>query len=86
VNDHENDSILFERWRLENSTSFQRNGHRNVSPVFHVVDVSTFGDPILAIEDSGKRDQESNTESEMITVVLPFIKVWPIKFMSSYRR
>jgi len=86
VNNHANDSILFERWRTENSISIQWNGHRNVSPVLHVVDVSTFGDPILAIKDSAKRDLESNTESEMITVVLPFIKVWPIKFMSSYRR
>jgi len=86
VNDHANDSILFERWRTENSISIQWNGHRNVSPVLHVVDVSTFGDPILAIEDSAKRDLESNTELEMITVVLPFIKVWPIKFMSSYHR
>jgi len=85
-NDHQNDSILFERWQLENSRSIQQNGCRNLSPVLHVVDVSTFGDPILSIEDFSKRDQEINTEFEMITVVLPFIKAWPIKFMSSYCR
>jgi len=54
-------------------------------PVLYVVDVSTFGDPILVIEDLSTSDPERNMESQMITVVLPFIKVWPIKFMSSYR-
>ncbi len=84
ANDHKSNSILFERWKLENSISVERNAHRNIMPVLHVVDVSTFGDPILVIEDSSTRDPERNMESQMITVVLPFIKVWPIKFMSSY--
>ena len=85
-NDHENDSILFERWELENSTSIQWNGSRIISPILHVVDVSTFGDPILAVEDYSKKELEIIADSGMITVVLPFIKAWPIKFMSSYCR
>jgi len=73
-NDHENDSILFEGWQLENLTSIRQSGFRNVSSVLHDVNVSTFGDPILAIEDVSKRDLENNTDLEKITVVLPFIK------------
>jgi len=50
------------------------------------VDVSTFGDPILAVEDYSKKELEIIADSGMITVVLPFIKAWPIKFMSLYCR
>jgi len=50
------------------------------------VDISTFGDPILAVEDYSKKELEIVADSGMITVVLPFIKAWPIKFMSSYCR
>ena len=73
-NDHENDSILFERWELENSRSIQGNGSRIIFPVLHVVDVSTFGDPILTIEDYSKKELEIIAGSGMITIVLPFIK------------
>jgi len=84
ANDHKSDSILFERWKLENSISVEQNAHRNIMPVLHVVDVSTFGDPILVIEDSSTSDPERNMESQMITVVLPFIKVWPIVHNNIY--
>jgi len=83
---HENDSILFERWELENTIGVQRDGKRTVVPNLHVVDVDSFGDPILAVEDYTITELESNSERAMVTVVLPFAKAWPNKFMSSYRR
>jgi len=51
-----------------------------------VVDVDTFGDPILVVEDYTIEDLCSNDELVMITVVIPFAKAWPNKFMSSYQR
>jgi len=57
--------------------SIQQNGCRIVSPILHVVDVSTFGDPILAIQDYSKKELENMADSGMITVVLPFIKACP---------
>jgi len=83
---HENDSILFERWELENTIGIQRDGKRTVIPNLHVVDVDSFGDPILAVEDYTITELESNSERAMVTVVLPFAKAWPNKFMSSYQR
>ncbi len=50
-NNHENNSILFERWELENTITELQNGSRNVTPNLHVIDVDCFGNPILAIED-----------------------------------
>jgi len=83
---HDNDSILFERWEMEYSIKIQQNGERNISPMFHVVDVDTFGSPILAIKDYNISQLSTNTESAMVTVVIPFETAWPNKFMSSYRR
>ncbi len=85
TNDHDDDSILFERWEMENSIKTQQNSQRSVSPVFPVVDVDTFGSPILAIEDYKMSQLVTNTESAMVTVVIPFETAWPNKFMSSYR-
>jgi len=51
-----------------------------------VVDVDTFGNPVLAIEDYKISQLESNTESAIVTVVIPFTTAWPNKFMSSYQR
>ena len=86
TNNHDKDSILFERWQLEMSIHVERNGKRTINPIFHVVDVDCFGDPILVIEDyNGIELNEADREST-ITVVIPFTKGWPSKFMSSYRR
>jgi len=74
---HENDSILFERWELENTIGIQRDGKRTVIPNLHVVDVDSFGDPILAVEDYTTTELESNSEHAMVTIVLPFAKAWP---------
>ena len=49
-----------------------------------MVDVDTFGDPILVIEDYTIEDLQCNDESQMITVIVPFAKAWPNKFMSNY--
>jgi len=51
INNHENNSILFERWQLETLLSIKRNGQQSIFSDFHIVDVNTFGDPILAVED-----------------------------------
>ena len=85
TSDHHDDSILFERWEMENSIKTQCNGERSISPIFHVVDVDTFGSPILAIEDYKMSQLVTNTESTMVTVVIPFETAWTNKFMSSYR-
>ncbi len=85
VNDHESDSILFERWELENTSGPVKNGKQCITEHLHVVDVDCFGDPILVIEDYDIKDLQCNDESQMITVILPFTKAWPNKFMSSYR-
>jgi len=53
---------------------------------FHVVDVDMFGNPILTVEDYKISQLETNTESTMVTVVIPFATAWPNKFMSSYRQ
>jgi len=49
------------------------------------MDVDTFADPILVIEDYTIEDLQCNDESQMITVIVPFAKAWPNKFMSSYQ-
>jgi len=51
VNDHESDSILFERWELGNTSGPVKNGKQCIMEHLHVVDVDCFGDPILVIED-----------------------------------
>ena len=70
---------------MEHSMKTQRNGERSISPMFRVMDVDTFGSPILAIEDYNISQLSTNTESAMVTVVIPFESAWPNKFMSSYR-
>jgi len=77
-NNHENDSILFERWELENNVVELRNGKRNITPTYHVVDVDCFGDPILVVEDYKVSALNNNEEKAMVTVVLPFAKACPI--------
>jgi len=56
------------------------------SPILQVVEVNTFGNPILAIEDYKNLQQQPNTEHAMVTVVIPFATAWPNKFMSSYQK
>jgi len=85
-NNHESDSILFERWEFKNTVIELQNGKRNITPTYHVVDVDCFGDPILVVEDYTVSELTMNEEKAMVTVVLPFTKAWPNKFMSSYRR
>jgi len=85
-NNHESDSILFERWELKNTVIELRNGKRNIIPNYHVVDVDCFGDPILVVEDYMASELTLNEEKAMVTVVLPFAKAWPNKFMSLYKR
>jgi len=67
TSNHDNDSILFERWEMEYSMKTQQNGERSISPMFHVVDVDTFGSPILAIEDYNISQLSTNTESAMVS-------------------
>jgi len=81
-NNHESDSILFERWEFENTVVELQ----NIIPTYHVVDVDCFGDPILVVEDYTVSELTMNEEKAMVTVVLPFAKAWPNKFMSSYQR
>jgi len=83
---HENDSILFERWELEESLCYQKNGKKYIYPNLHIVDVDSFGDPILAVMDDSNIEHDHNNDSAMVTVVIPFAKSWPKKFMSAYRR
>jgi len=51
-----------------------------------VVDVNTFGNPILTIKDYKNLQQQPNTECAMVTVVITFATAWPNKFMSSYQK
>jgi len=74
---HENDSILFERWELEESLCYQKNGKKYIYPNLHVVDVDSFGDPILAVMDDSMIEHDHNNNSTMVTVMLPFAKAWP---------
>jgi len=60
---------------------YNKNGKRIVTGDLHGVNIDTFGDPILVIEDYTMKHLENNAESAMITVV-PFAKIWPNKFMS----
>jgi len=66
ASNHDSNSILFERWGLENSIKSQQNGQMSISPSFHVVDVDTFGSAVLAIEDYKISQLESNTEFAMV--------------------
>jgi len=84
ANDHENGIILFERWELKTSISIQRNGQRSIVPSLHIINVNTFGDPILAVEDYTITELKCNKECPMVTVVLLFAKACPNKFMTLY--
>jgi len=53
------------------------NGTRNIIPNYHIVDVDCFGDPILVVKDHKVSELTLNNGKTMITVVLPFAKVWP---------
>jgi len=69
-------------WRIiELSTKWTK----HIFPSLHVVDVDSFGDPILAVMDDSNIEHYHNNNSAMVTVVLPFAKAWPRKFMSAYR-
>ena len=83
-NSHENDSILFERWELDQQTKLLPNGERSILPNLHIVDVDTFGDQILVVEDYTIRELSENNKKATVTVVLPFAKEWPNKFMTCY--
>jgi len=83
---HDSNSILFKRWELKNTIIELQNGGRDVTPNFHVIDVDCFGDPILAIEDYTILELTQNKNKAMVTVVLPFARAWPNKFMSSYQK
>ena len=86
INNHKNDRILFENWQLETSLIIQRNGQQSIFPDFHIVDINTFGDPILAVEDYTLTELQNNKEKPMVTIVLLFAKAWPEKFMSLYQK
>ena len=73
-NNHENNSILSERWELENTITELQNGSRNVTPNLHVIDVDCFGNPILAIEDYTLSELTQNKNKAMVTVVFPFTR------------
>jgi len=63
-----------------------KNGKSNIYPNLHVVDVDSFGDPILAVMGDSTIEPARKNDSTMVTVVLPFAKAWPNKFMTSYRK
>jgi len=84
-NSHDNDSILFERWDLDHGTKVLPNGKRSILPNLHIVDVDSFGDPVLVVEDYTIQQLSENNEKATVTVVIPFAKEWPNKFMSCYR-
>jgi len=83
-NSHDNDSILFERWDLDHGTKVLPNGKRSILPNLHIVDVDSFGDPVLVVEDYTIQQLSENNEKATVTVVIPFAKEWPNKFMSCY--
>jgi len=83
-NSHKNDSILFKRWELDHQTKVLPNGKRSILPNLHIVDVDSFGDPILVVEDYMIKELSENNEKATVTVVIPFVKEWPNKFMSCY--
>jgi len=68
------------------SSKSWQNNNRIVHPILYVVNVDYFGHPILAIEDYTAMELTDNDCEAMITIVLPFTKGWPNKFMSSYQR
>jgi len=61
---HENDSILFERWELEESLCYQKNGKKYIYPNLHIVDVDSFGDPILAVMDDSNIEHDHNNDMQ----------------------
>ena len=61
-NSHKNDSILFKRWELDHRTKVLSNGKRSILPNLHIVDVDSFGDPILVVEDYMIKELSENNE------------------------
>jgi len=85
ANNHDNDSILFERWELEIDIQVQHNGKQKMFPTLNVVNVDCFGYPIiLFVEDYTTTELIDNNNKAMVTIVTPFSKGWPNTFMSSY--
>jgi len=72
ASNHEDDSILFKRWELEDSMTVLQNGRRIIIPNLHVVAVNSFGDGIFVIEDYKTMEVKEHGIDNMITVVLPF--------------
>jgi len=54
-----------------------KNGKNYIHPNVHIVNVDSFGDPILAVMDDSMIEHDHNNNSTMVTVVLPFAKAWP---------
>jgi len=85
ANKHKNARIF---WKMgtQTNTSMQRNGQRSIVPNLHIVNVNTFRDPILVVEDYTITELECNMEYPMVTVVLPFAMARTNNFMSSYKK
>ncbi len=64
---YENDSILFEWWELDHRTKVLPNGKRSILPNLHIVDVDSFGDPILVVEDYTIKELSENNEKATVT-------------------
>ncbi len=77
---HEQDSILFQRWKKE----YIRRGNI-FQPMLHCVLVDSFGCSILVIEDNNSINETSTMKQlqDGITVVIP-CEEWPKKFLPHF--
>jgi len=57
---------------------------RSILSNLHRVDVDSFGDPMLVVEDYMIKELSENNEKGTVTVVIPFAKEWPNQFMSCF--
>jgi len=71
--------VLLQSWKY---IKYAIKWKRSLAPNLHVVDMDTFGNPILAVEDFTTKDLDGNAECAIITDVLPFVKACPNKFTS----
>ncbi|HEY9295875.1 MAG TPA: hypothetical protein VIQ31_05790, partial [Phormidium sp.] len=82
-NDHDNDSILLERWQMYYSVRVMDNQIKTISPKLELVNVDKFIEPVLVVEDKICYKSNDIDTYQAVTVVLPFGRDWAAKFLSN---
>ncbi len=80
---HSGDSILFERWQLEYKQSSTTSNQSKMVPFLQYVNVNSFGDSVLVIEDEPGIFPLHSYACPVVSVVLPYESSWSSKFLNT---